>query len=104
MAKLEKSPDFGVLQDFVDSLFADAEEQTRLDIVVQAESLDLNPDLLEIVSLLPPGTYDRIKLCDQFNSSLSSHGWGYYYGAVHEGRLFFWCEGACEGSGNSTHL
>ena len=49
MAKLEKSPDFGVLQDFVDSLFADAEEQTRLDIVVQAESLDLNPDLLEIV-------------------------------------------------------
>lgn len=71
MAKLEKSPDFGVLQDFVDSLFADAEEQTRLDIVVQAESLDLNPDLLEIVSLLPPGTYDRIKLCDQFNSSLS---------------------------------
>ena len=82
MAKLEKSPDFGVLQDFVDSLFADAEEQTRLDIVVQAESLDLNPDLLEIVSLLPPGTYDRIKLCDQFNSSLSSHGWGYYYGAV----------------------
>lgn len=83
MAKLEKSPDFGVLQDFVDSLFADAEEQTRLDIMVQAESLDLNPDLLEIVSLLPPGTYDRIKLCDQFNSSLSSHGWGYYYGAVH---------------------
>ena len=83
MAKLEKSPDFGVLQDFVDSLFADAEEQTRLDIVVQAESLDLNPDLLEIVSLLPPGTYDRNKLCDQFNSSLSSHGWGYYYGAVH---------------------
>ena len=62
MAKLEKSPDFGVLQDFVDSLFADAEEQTRLDIVVQAESLDLNPDLLEIVSLLPPGPIQLVAL------------------------------------------
>ncbi|WP_251198518.1 hypothetical protein [Anaerotardibacter muris] len=83
MGKLEKSEDFGVLQEFVESLFADAEEQTRLDIVVQAEALDLNPDLQEIVSLLPPGTYTRERLCDQFNSSLSSHGWGYYYGAVH---------------------
>lgn len=83
MSKLEKSPDFGVLQDFVESLFADAEEVPRLDIVVQAEALDLNPDLQEIVSLLPPGAYTRDKLCDQFNSSLSSHGWGYYYGAVH---------------------
>lgn len=83
MGKLEKSEDFGVLQEFVESLFADAEEHTRLDIVVQAESLDLNPDLQEIVSLLPPGTYTRERLCDQFNSSLSSHGWGYYYGAVH---------------------
>lgn len=83
MGKLEQSPDFGVLQEFVDSLFADAEEVPRLDIVVQAEALDLNPDLQEIVSLLPPGTYTRDKLCDQFNSSLSSHGWGYYYGAVH---------------------
>lgn len=83
MGKLEKSDDFGVLQEFVESLFADAEEHTRLDIVVQAESLDLNSDLQEIVSLLPPGTYTRERLCDQFNSSLSSHGWGYYYGAVH---------------------
>lgn len=83
MAKLEKSPDFGVLQEFVDGLFSDADEIARLDIVVQAEALDLNADLLEIVSLLPPGTYTRDKLCDQFNSSLSSHGWGYYYGAVH---------------------
>lgn len=83
MAKLDKSPDFGVLQEFVEGLFSDAEEVARLDIVVQAESLDLNPDLQEIVSLLPPGTYTREKLCDQFNSSLSSHGWGYYYGAVH---------------------
>lgn len=83
MTKLDKSPDFGVLQEFVEGLFSDAEEVARLDIIVQAESLDLNPDLQEIVSLLPPGTYTREKLCDQFNSSLSSHGWGYYYGAVH---------------------
>lgn len=83
MGKLEKSEDFGVLQEFVESLFADDAEHTRLDIVVQAESLDLNPDLQEIVSLLPPGTYTRERLCDQFNSSLSSHGWGYFYGSVH---------------------
>lgn len=83
MAKLEKSPDFGVLQEFVDSLFTQQDEYSRLEVVVQAESADLNTDLLEVISLLPPGTYDRTKLCGQFNSSLSSHGWGYYYGAVH---------------------
>lgn len=83
MAAREKSPDFGMLQEFVDMLFASAEFYARLDIVLQAESYGLNEELLEVVSLLPPGTYGRDRLCSQLNSSLSSHGWGYVYGAVH---------------------
>ncbi|MEF2559661.1 MAG: hypothetical protein U0M96_01020 [Eggerthellaceae bacterium] len=83
MAAPKKSADYGVLQQFVDELFADVEEYERLDVLLQAESYGLNDDLLEIVNLLPPGTYSRDRLCSQLNSSLSSHGWGYVYGAVH---------------------
>lgn len=83
MASQEKSPQYGMLQEFIESLFTTEEALPRLDIIVQAEAFGLNSDLLEIVSLLPPGTYNREKICSQLNSSLSSHGWGYYYGAVH---------------------
>lgn len=83
MTAPKKSADYGVLQQFVDELFADVEEYERLDVLLQAESYGLNDDLLEIVNLLPPGTYSRDRLCSQLNSSLSSHGWGYVYGAVH---------------------
>lgn len=78
------SPDFGQFQEFIDYLFRGREEDflPRLEVVMQAESYDLNPDLLEVVSLLPPGRYNRVKLCTQLNSSLSSHGWGYVYGTV----------------------
>ncbi len=55
----------------------------RLELVLQAEAFGLNEDLVEVVNLLPPGTYTRERLCTQLNSSLSSHGWGYVYGAVH---------------------
>ena len=54
----------------------------RLDLIVQAEILDLAPDLMEIVNLLPPGYYDRQSLCDQLNSALAAHGWGAVYGTV----------------------
>lgn len=83
MASQEKSPDYGVLQEFIESLFATEEVQTRLEIIMQAEAYGLNDDLLEIITLLPPGTHNRDKVCSQLNSSLSSHGWGYYYGTVH---------------------
>ncbi len=78
----EKSPHFGLLQEFVDSLFLQEEEVSRLDIIVSAEAFGLNEDLQEIISLLPPGVYSRVRLCGQINSSLSSHGWGYIYGSV----------------------
>lgn len=79
---IEKSPDFGVMQRLVDELFAQNELVRRLDAVLMAESYDLPDDLLEVVALLPPGTYTRQRLCDQINSSISGHGWGYVYGTV----------------------
>ena len=47
-----------------------------------AESFDLPSDLLEIVGLLPSGTYSRQSLCTQLNSSISGHAWGQVYGTV----------------------
>ena len=83
MAAREKSADYGVLQEFVDRLFAGREDYTRLEVVLEAEAFGLNAELFEIVNLLAPGLYTRDRLCGQINSSLSSHGWGYVYGAVH---------------------
>lgn len=78
-----QSEKFGELQRLVDGMFAGGRTSIeRLDIVVQAEILDLSADLLEIVNLLPPGTYDRQRLCDQINSALAAHGWGSAYGTV----------------------
>ena len=78
-----QSEEFGELQRLVDGMFAGGRTSIeRLDIVVQAEILDLSADLLEIVTLLPPGTYDRQRLCDQINSALAAHGWASAYGTV----------------------
>ena len=73
---------FGELQSLVDAFYATHEVVDRLDLVMQAEVLDLDPDLLEIVNLLPPGRYERQRLCDQLNSALAAHGWGGTYGTV----------------------
>lgn len=85
MVRLQKSEDFGVLQEFVNGLFASDPllEYSRLEIILEAEAFGLNEDLREVVNLLPPIIFTRDKLCSQLNSSLSSHGWGYLYGAVH---------------------
>ena len=77
-----QAEEFGELQRLVDGMFTGRQVIDRLDLVVQAEILDLAPDLMEIVSLLPPGTYDRQRLCDQLNSALAAHGWGGTYGTV----------------------
>ena len=77
-----QAEEFGDLQRLVDGLFIGRKAIDRLDIVVQAEILDLAPDLLEIVNLLPPGVYNRQRLCDQMNSALAAHGWGSTYGTV----------------------
>ncbi len=77
-----QAEEFGDLQRLVDGLFIGRTSIERLDLIVQAEILDLAPDLLEIVNLVPPGTYDRQRLCDQINSALAAHGWGATYGTV----------------------
>nr|WP_097677652.1 hypothetical protein [Collinsella vaginalis] len=77
-----QSEDFGELQKLVDSLFIGRKTVDRLNVVVQAETLDFPSDLLEIVNLLPPGAYSRPRLCDQINSALAAHGWGGLYGTV----------------------
>ena len=77
-----QAEEFGDLQRLVDGLFYDRKAIDRLDLIVQAEILDLSPDLMEIVNLLPPGHYDRQSLCDQLNSALAAHGWGAVYGTV----------------------
>lgn len=77
-----QAEEFGDLQRLVDGLFTDHKAIDRLDLIVQAEIVDLAPDLMEIVNLLPPGVYDRQALCDQLNSALAAHGWGATYGTV----------------------
>ena len=76
------APEYGELQRLIDSLYAVDETVTRLDVVVRAEMDDLGEDLIEVVNLLPAGTYRRARLCDQLNSIITAHGWGYVYGTV----------------------
>ncbi len=81
----KKSPDFGDLQEVVEELFIGKPWDSkieRLDVVLCAESSDLNEDLLEIVYLLPPGRYTREQLCMQINSIIGGHAWGNIYGTV----------------------
>lgn len=79
---VERSEDYGALQKVVDALYAHAHTVSRLDVVLGAEAADLPRDLMEVVELLPPGTYTRERLCTQLNSSIGGHGWGYVYGTV----------------------
>jgi len=102
MAKLEKSPYYGSLQEVVDKLFGPRDEEAeerlsqlpvearrllsptvvRMDVIDAAETCDLCSDLQEIVRLLPPATYTRTLLCGQLNSAICGHGWGSVYGTV----------------------
>lgn len=51
-----QAEEFGDLQRLVDGLFYDRHAIDRLDLIVQAEILDLAPDLMEIVNLCRPAT------------------------------------------------
>lgn len=76
--------EFGELQGLVDDLYRDdpGGSVRRVDVLVRADVNDLSPDLMEVVELLPAGTYKRPKLCDQLNSIITAHGWAYLYGTV----------------------
>ena len=82
---VQPSSSYGALQAIVDDLFEGMPsdyEVRRLDVVMVAEAGDLPADLQEIVNLLPPGTFTRVRLCDQLNSAIGGHAWGQVYGTV----------------------
>ncbi len=91
-SNIERSEYYGALQSVVEALFESGSsfvnpgeyppKVRRLDVILQAESADLPPDLQEIVELLPPGNYTRKRLCDQINSAITGHAWGQVYGTV----------------------
>lgn len=76
------SDDKQILQRLIDTLFRDSKSVSRLDAILRAEALDLPEDLIGVVSLLPPGSYARHRMCDQLNSALKGHGWNSRYGTV----------------------
>lgn len=86
ISNIHRSEHYGALQKVVDALFADAESPRatvrRLDAVLAAEAADLPDELMEVVGLLPPGSYTRQRLCDQLNSSIGGHAWGQVFGTV----------------------
>lgn len=78
------SEEYGELQHLVDDVYKVNPSQavSRVDILVRAEVNDLSDDLMEVVNLLPAGSYKRFRLCDQLNSIITAHGWAYLYGTV----------------------
>lgn len=79
---MDKKAEFETLQQLIDYLYREQRYTTQLDVLITAETFDLAQDLMEIVRLLPPGSYQRQRLCDQLNSALVGHGWGFVYGTV----------------------
>ena len=72
-----------VLQRFLDNLYRDTKRVSRLDVILRAQTLDLDEDLTPIFENLPSGTaYTRERLADQLNSAIVGHGWTRRYGTV----------------------
>ena len=74
--------EFGELQRFVDALYASTQLVDNLDVQIKAEMYDMPEELMEIISMLPSGIYERSRLADQFNSALAAHGWAQRFGTV----------------------
>ena len=79
-----RADEYGDLQRLVDNVYKHAPSSyaSNIDVLVRAEIDDLNQDLLEVINLIPAGTYKRAALCDQINSIVTAHGWGSTYGTV----------------------
>ena len=73
---------YGELQSLLDALFLARARATNLDLVTQAEIHDVERDALEVVGLLPSGSYTRRQMADQLNSIITAHGWGSLLGTV----------------------
>ena len=70
------------MQRMLDTLYSQQRVVSRLDVLVQAEVMDLPEEIMGIIALLPPGRYKRQRLCDQLNSAIVGHGWGSRLGTV----------------------
>lgn len=79
---ITSTDEYGDLQRFVDSLYADTQTVDNVDVQVAAEMYDFSSDLMEIIRLLPSGIYERARLADQLNSALIAHGWTQRFGTV----------------------
>ena len=73
-----RSEAYGELQHLVDNLYKHKPSGT----ITKVEVDDLEEDLQEVIELIPSGTYVRARLCDQINSIVTAHGWGFTYGTV----------------------
>jgi hypothetical protein len=52
-------------------------------VILRAETLDLDADLIPIIENLPSGrAYTRQRLADQLNSAIIGHGYSRRYGTV----------------------
>ncbi len=72
-----------VLRRFLDNLFRDQGRVSRLDVIIRAETLDLDADLIRIIANLPSTrSYTRQRLADQLNSAIVGHGLSRQYGTV----------------------
>ena len=80
----QPADEYGELQQLVDDLYRvnPSKAVQRVDVLVRAEVNDLSDDLMEVVNLLPSGSYKRYRLCDQLNSIITAHGCAYLYGTV----------------------
>lgn len=79
---MPSTDDHETLQRLIDTVYAEQARVRRLEFIVRAELADLATDVLDVITLLPPGTYSRDKLCDQLNSAITAHGWGRSLGTV----------------------
>lgn len=79
-----RSPEYGELQRLVDKVYEvnPSKPRSKLDVVTCAEMLDLGEELMEVIDLLPGGSYKRFRLCDQLNSIVTAHGWAWLFGTV----------------------
>lgn len=64
-----------LIERLIDNVFRTSRRVSRLDVIVLAEAMDLPTAALEVIGCVPPGSYDRRRLCDQLNSAITAHGW-----------------------------
>ena len=86
----ERSDEYGELQHLVDELYQGnmSGSVSSIDVITRGEVDDLGSDLMEVLELLPSGSYKRARLCDQLNSIITAHGWGYTYGTVEQACIY----------------